>query len=191
MKKKLQLKNKELIFEFFNKIHQLNLAGVDDCIYKILQEREKLIREVKDELPKAKTLTELLRLFKKLRQAKTYYILVTYVFPECFGQHILELNLQILNISLFDFVAAIDKKQIKKIQPKNNRALFNHLVKFYKLIKKWKLKAYKDKKFRQEVHYSDFYELYEEIIGKIKQKIPLKQNEDILFQILKKIEKMK
>lgn len=180
------MKNQDLIFEFFSRIHQMDLKGIDDSIYKILQEREKLIREVKIELAKAKRLNKLLELFKKLRQAKTYYILVAYVFPECFGQHILELNLQILNISLFDFVVAVDKNQIKKIQPKNNQALFNHLVKFYRLIKKWKLKAYKDKKFRQEVHYSDFYELYEEVVDKIKQKMLLKEKEDILFQILRK-----
>ncbi len=189
--KKLQLQNQDIVFEFFSRIHQLDLEGIDRYVNKILDKREGLIREVKRELAKAKTLPELLELFKKLRQAKTYYILVTYVFPECFSQHILELNLQVLNISLFDFITAVDRRQIKKIQPQNNRDLFNHLVKFYKLIKKWKQKAYKDKKFLKEVHYSDFYELYDELLSKIKQKLLLKQDEDILFQILKRIRKMK
>jgi len=58
--KKLQLQNQDMVFEFFSRIHQLDLEGINRYVNKILDKREGLIREVKRELAKAKTLPELL-----------------------------------------------------------------------------------------------------------------------------------
>lgn len=179
----------DLFLELLSNTHSLNIKRIDKNIQLILKERARLIKEVKTQLPRAKTLAQFLKLFKKLRLAKTYYNFCYVVFAELFATHILELNLQTFKISLFDFLQAIDSNNIKTIRPKRDAELFDHLVKFYKLIKKWKNKAYVDKEFREKVHYGGFYELYDELIEKIKSKIKLKKGEDELFQILKIINK--
>lgn len=173
-----------LILELLSNTHSLNLQGIEQNLQSIIKEREQLLSDVRTKLPKAKTKKELLELFKKLRLAKTYYIVITYVFAESFGTHILGLNLSAINISLFDFLQAVDSNKVDTIRPKTQTEFFDHLVEFYKLIKKWKNKAYTDSEFKEKVHYADFYELHDELIRKIKSKIKLKDGEDELFQIL-------
>ena len=70
-------------------------------------------------------------------------------------------------------------------RPKKQIELFDHLVEFYKLIKKWKNKSYISEEFKEKVHYTDFYELHDELMRKIKTKIKLKEDEDKLYQILR------
>lgn len=181
----------DLILELLSNTHSLNIKKIDQNIQSILSKRKRLINEVRDQLPKTEDSMKLLELFKKLRLAKTYYIIVTYVFAESFGTHVLDLNLQDLKISLSDFLQAVDSNSVNNIRPPKNTDFFDHLVEFYKLIKKWKNKAYFDEEFKEKVHYGDFYNLYDELIRKIKSKIKLKKDEDELFQILKIINEEK
>ncbi len=175
----------DLILELLSNAHSLDIKKIDQNIHSIIKERERLLSDVRTQLPKAQNIDELLELFKKLRLAKTYYIIITYVFAESFGTHILELNLSVIKIPLLDFLQAVDSNNIEAIRPKKQTEFFDHLVGFYKLIKKWKNKAYNDPELKEEVHYADFYELHDELIRKIKSKIKLKKNEDELFQVLR------